>query len=86
MRLPEAPVIFKKAPESLPDMFRYLNLPVSLDSHAALLSQAGKDNLSHEEFLKRLLSNDVAAKFERQVGSRLQAAKFPYVKTLDTFD
>jgi DNA replication protein DnaC len=86
MKHAEPPVIFKKAPDTLADMFSYLNLPVSLDTHAALLSQAGKDNLSHEEFLKRILSNEVAAKFERQVGSRLQAAKFPYVKTLDTFD
>ena len=82
----QAPVIFKKAPASLPEMLRYLNLPVSLEFHAAVLSQAGKDNLSHEEFLKRLLSSEVAAKFERQVGLRLQTARFPYVKTIDTFD
>lgn len=86
MKPADPPVIFKKAPDTLADMFSYLNLPVSLDTHAALLAQAGKDNLSHEEFLKRILSNEVAAKFERQVTSRLQAAKFPVVKTLDTFD
>lgn len=86
MRPSEPLAIFKKAPATLPEMLRYLNLPVSLESHAAFLSQAGKDNLSHEEFLKRLLSSEVAAKFERQVGSRLQAARFPYVKTLDAFD
>jgi DNA replication protein DnaC len=82
----EPPVIFKKAPHTLADMFDYLNLPLSLETYPALLAQAGKDNLSHEEFLKRILSNEVSAKFERQVTSRLQAAKFPYVKTLDTFD
>lgn len=82
----QPPLILKKAPESLPDMLRYLNLPLSLDTHPEVISKAGKDNLSHEEFLKRLLSNEAAAKFERQVKSRLAAAKFPTIKTLDTFD
>lgn len=80
------PLFFKKAPESLPDMLRYLNLPMSLDTYADVIAQAGKDNLSHEEFLQRFLSNETAAKFERQVKSRLAAAKFPKIKTLDTFD
>jgi DNA replication protein DnaC len=86
MKNSSPPLIFKKAPDTLEDMLRYLNLPLSLDNHPEVIAQAGKDNLSHEEFLKRLLSNEVAAKFERQVKSRLAAAKFPKIKTLDTFD
>jgi DNA replication protein DnaC len=82
----EPPLLFKTAPATLSGMLDYLNLPVGLETYAALLSQAGKDNLSHEEFLRRLLSNEVAAKFERQVQSRLRGAKFPTIKTLDTFD
>jgi hypothetical protein len=39
------------------------------------MAQAGKDNLSHEEFLKRFLSNEASAKFERQVKSRLATAR-----------
>jgi DNA replication protein DnaC len=80
------PVFFKKAPETLPDMLRYLNLPMSLDTYADVIAQAGKDDLSHEEFLQRFLSNEAAAQFERQVKSRLAAARFPKIKTLDTFD
>jgi DNA replication protein DnaC len=83
---PEPPRIFKKAPDTLPEMFDYLNLPVGLATHSEALSQAGKENISHEEFLKRLLSVEAAAKFARQVQSRLSAAKFPTIKTLDTFD
>ena len=86
MKPATSPLIFKQAPASLDEMLTYLNLPVSLDSHRTVLAQAGKDNLSHEEFLKRLLSVEVSAKFERHVQSRLHSAKFPYTKTLDTFD
>jgi len=86
MRTAEPPVIFKKAPDTLPDMLGYLNLPVSLENHAAMLAAAGNENVSHEVFLKRLLSAEVAAKFERQVQSRLRQARFPSPKTLDTFE
>jgi hypothetical protein len=44
------PLFFKKTPETLPDMLRYLNLPMSLDTYADVIAKAGKDNLSHEEF------------------------------------
>jgi DNA replication protein DnaC len=80
------PPLLKKAPHTLPDMLDYLNLPVCAQTHADVIAQAGKDNLSHEEFLRRLLSNESAAKFERQVKSRIAAARFPNIKTLDTFD
>jgi DNA replication protein DnaC len=82
---PQDHLIFKKTPDSLADMLRYLNLPLSVDTHPDVIA-AGKDNVSHEEFLKRLLSNEVAAKFDRQVKSRLAAAKFPKIKTLDSFE
>ena len=81
----EPPVILKKAPDTLPDMLAYLNLPISGDTYKTLLAQAGKDNVSHEEFLKRFLSVEAAAKFERQVASRLRAARFPGLKTLHDF-
>ena len=83
---PQDRLLFKKVPDSLADMLRYLNLPLSVDTHPDVIAAAGKDNVSHEEFLKRLLSNEVAAKFDRQVKSRLAAAKFPKLKTLDSFE
>jgi DNA replication protein DnaC len=73
-------------PKSLDDIFDFLNLPVSRDSYRAVLREAAQDNVSHEEFLKRLLSNESAAKFERHVQSRLRQARLPCIKTLDTFD
>lgn len=86
MRHRPPPIVLKSAPDSIPAMLDYLNMPVSAESYADLLAKAGKDNLSHEIFLKRLLSNEVSAKFERQVQSRLRQARFPAIKTLDAFD
>jgi DNA replication protein DnaC len=80
------PPVFKEAPSSLEEMLDYLNLPVSVGNYKETLRQAADDNVSHEEFLKRLLSNEVAAKFERQVNSRVAQARFPFIKTMEEFD
>ncbi len=50
------------------------------------MESAGEENLSHEEFLKRLLSNESSFKFQRQVSSRIAHAYFPVIKTLDQFN
>jgi len=80
------PVILKKAPDTLPEMLDYLHLPMGVETYQKSLAAAGRDNISHEEFLKRFLSQDAAAKFERQVTARLRDARFPATKTLDGFD
>ena len=80
------PVILKEAPNNLEEMFSYLNLPDSLTGYKSHLAQAAKENISHEEFLRRLLSQESSAKFERQVNCRLAQAKFPYIKTMEQFD
>lgn len=67
-------------------MLEYLNLPQSLRTYKTQLDQAAQENLSHQEFLLRLLSQETSAKFERQVASRLAQAHFPFIKTIEEFD
>jgi len=73
-------------PKNLEEIMDYLHLPVSLKNYKSILEIAGKENLSHQEFLLRLLSLESCAKFERQIQSRITQAKFPQLKTLDAFD
>lgn len=73
-------------PKTLDEMMHYLNLPASLNHYKNLLETAGKENLSHEEFLRRLLSLESSSKFERQIASRIAQAKFPVIKTIESFD
>lgn len=58
------------APGNLEEILDYLHLPVALKNYKSILASAGKDNLSHHEFLLRLLSQESCAKFERQIQSR----------------
>ena len=73
-------------PDTLEGMLEYLNLTHSLKNYREILAAAAKDNLSHQEFLSRLLSDESSAKFGRQTHNRIVQAKFPAVKTIDNFD
>jgi DNA replication protein DnaC len=80
------PAVLKEAPRTLDGMLGYLNLNKSLSVYREVLAQAAKESVSHEELLKRLLSQEASAKFERQIDCRLAQAKFPFIKTLDQYD
>jgi DNA replication protein DnaC len=74
------------APNTIEDIMDFLHLPVSLKNYKPILESAAKENLSHQEFLLRLLSLESCAKFDRQTQSRIMQAKFPQIKTIDAFD
>jgi len=73
-------------PATAEEMMSYLNLRGIAKDYKAMLEAAGKENLSHEEFLHKLLSLETSLKFERQVSARIAHARFPAVKTLEQFD
>lgn len=50
------------------------------------LEEASRDNLSYSDFLDNLLCQEIAAKTEKNVAMRTSMAKFPFVKTLESFD
>lgn len=64
----------------------YLRLPRTKELYAATAKEAAEKNLSHIEYLARLISEDVAGKFERSVRARINQARFPVIKTIDSFD
>jgi len=74
------------APQNVEEIMEYLHLPISLKNYQSVLDAAANENLSHKDFLTRLLSMESCAKFERQIQSRIIQAKFPQLKTLDSFD
>lgn len=73
-------------PNTLEGMLEYLNLTHSLKNYQPALEAAAKENLSHRDFLCRLLSDESSAKFARQTQNRIAQARFPALKTIDSFD
>ena len=47
------------------------------------LEEASKDNLAYSDFLDNMLSEEVAAKKEKNIAMRTSMARFPFVKTLE---
>jgi DNA replication protein DnaC len=52
----------------------------------ALLQDASAQEVSYADFLDRLLTEEMAAKSEKYVTMRTVMARFPYRKTLESFD
>jgi len=50
-----------------------------------LLEQAGKEDLASADFLDRLLAEEAASKLEKHIAMRTAMARFPSLKTVETF-
>ena len=65
---------------------RALKLPGMARAFEALARQARDAHWPHEEYLQEVLSAELASRHESVIRQRLREARFPEVKTLDTFD
>lgn len=63
-----------------------LKLPGLARCFERLARQAREEGWTHEEFLHELLAAEIASRHDSVVATRLHEARFPEVKTLDTFD
>lgn len=68
------------------DHLTYLKLNRADEQLENRLEEAAKENLSYSDFLVRLLSDEVSAKKEKSISMRTTMARFPFVKTLESFD
>ena len=68
------------------DNLKTLKLYKTYDLLDTRLEEASKDNLAYSDFLDNLLSEEVAAKREKNIAMRTSMARFPFVKTLESFD
>lgn len=63
-----------------------LRLNGILQSYQAIADKCAKDNLSHTEYLARLLTNELKGREDRSRQMVLKMAGFPNLKTLNLFD
>ena len=63
-----------------------LRLPTVLREYGKLARQSAADGLDHVQFLARLIELEMIDRERRMVERRIKAAKFPTVKSLDSFD
>jgi DNA replication protein DnaC len=65
---------------------RALKMPGIARVYEALARQAREEQWSHEEYLHEVLGAEQTSRQESAVRHRLREARFPELKTLDTFD
>lgn len=68
------------------DNLRHLRLYRIHEQLETALEEAAKNSVSYTDFLDQILSQEVASKQEKYIAVRTSLAKFPYVKTLESFD
>ena len=72
--------------ERLREQLTRLRLLKSRERLDALLQEAAAKDLSYADFLDQVLSEEVAAKAEKNITMRTSLARFPFVKSLEAFD
>jgi DNA replication protein DnaC len=71
---------------SAEDHLRHLFLFHAAHGLEGTIASAAKDNLTHKDFLVRLLDVERVGRYESRVKRLVSSAKFPAPKTLDAFD
>jgi DNA replication protein DnaC len=65
---------------------KQLKLPTILREHKMIAAACAKDGADHLAYLLRLCERELIDREQRAAERRIRAAKFPIIKTLDTFD
>lgn len=73
-------------PPLLESELRELRLPTIVANWKQSAEDAGKRGLPYAEFLADLVHHEILDRHDRRVNRRVKEAKFPSLKTLDTFD
>jgi DNA replication protein DnaC len=72
--------------ENLQEQMRRLKLQRVAEELPLLVQEASKRDLSFTDFLQEVISRELAAKSERHAQMKTTMARFPFHKTLESFD
>jgi DNA replication protein DnaC len=75
----------KTDPATLDSHLETLRLPFIKEHCQTLATAAAKKSITHFDYLAQLIDGEAALRADRAVARRIQAARFPVIKTLDTF-
>jgi len=72
--------------EGLRDKLKRLNLHTMVSIFEDEANKASKSQMSYTTFLARLVNEEVVNKNDRSINARIAKARFPSIKTLESFD
>ena len=75
----------KTDPEILNTHLATLRLPFLKEHCQPLAATAAKNSITHLDYLAQLIQGEADLRADRAVARRIHSARFPVIKTLDTF-
>jgi DNA replication protein DnaC len=76
----------RKSTVLLEHHLKQLKLPTMLRDYASVAAVCGRESASFETFLLRLCERELVERQQRATERRIKAAKFPTLKTIESFD
>jgi len=75
-----------KATVLLEHHLKFLKLPTMKNEYKVVAQRCAKDNSDYATYLLRLVEREVTERQHRAMERRIKAAKFPVIKTIDSFN
>ena len=75
----------RKSTVLLNHYLKQLKLPTILQDYTSIAAAGSKENISFETFLLRLCERELIQRQQRAMERRIKAAKFPSLKTIESF-
>ena len=72
--------------ESMQENLKSLRLFKIADRIEGIFEEASRKELSYADFLSELVAEELSAKRDKSIAMRTSMARFPYLKTLESFD
>lgn len=72
--------------QRLAEQLTHLHLPFIREHHAALATEAAREQWTHLRYLSALVEGESQRRHERSIARRVAAARFPVIKTLEQFE
>ena len=72
-------------PESVLEQLTYLKLPFMREHFESLAKEAAQAHWGHVDYLARLVEGEALDRQQRAIGRRIRQARFPVIKTLESF-
>ena len=72
--------------DSIKEYCKILSLPVVAQCYETEAENAAKTNSSYQEYLYKVLQNQIVVRIDNSVNAKIKKAKFPFIKTIEEFD
>ena len=72
--------------KSIKEYCKLLSLPVVADCYETEAENAVKTKSSYQEYLYKVLQNQIIVRMDNSINAKIKKAKFPFIKTIEEFD